>query len=262
MKSLKRYQYEKYAVLCNLAYPRVFKQTRYGFDPNGQRTIANRHGKTVVRILWSKDQEEAIVVIKGSHSPSDWLLNFALWKRSCQLFGLDYTIHAGFHFILNQESQPSHRADVLGLSLFERTIAIASELIESGKRITVTGHSSGGAIGCVIADVLEQRYPKSIKRIVTFGQPAIGGWRFKQRYKLAHKTYRICCDLDVVTFLPPFPLMYWHVGKMLWLYNGRIYENTSSFVRFGRSLISWLIRPFSYHLMSKYIRNKDYFDER
>lgn len=74
MKSLKRYQYEKYAVLCNLAYPRVFKQTRYGFDPNGQRIVSNRYGKTVVRILWSKDKEEAVIVIKGSHSLTDWLL--------------------------------------------------------------------------------------------------------------------------------------------------------------------------------------------
>lgn len=262
MKSLKRYQYEKYAVLCNLAYPRVFKQTRYGFDPNGQRIVANRYGKTVVRVLWNKDKEEAVIVIKGSHSFTDWLLTFAMWQRSCKHFGLNYRIHAGFHYILNQESQPIHKKDRLGISLFQRTIEIASELIESGKRVTITGHSSGGAIGCVIADALEKKYPKSIKRIVTFGQPAIGNHQFKRRFKLAHKTYRICCDLDVVTFLPPIPLLYWHVGKVLWLYNGRIYENTPTLVRLGRSLVSWVIRPFSYHLMSKYIRNKDFFDDR
>ncbi|MFA0125516.1 lipase, partial [Vibrio sp. 10N.261.48.A2] len=51
MKPLKRYQYERYAVLCNLAYPRVFKQTRYGFDPNGQRIIKNQFGKTMIRVL-------------------------------------------------------------------------------------------------------------------------------------------------------------------------------------------------------------------
>lgn len=262
MKSLKRYQYEKYAVLCNLAYARVFKQTRYGFDPKGQRIVANRYGKTVVRILWSKGEEEAIIVIKGSHSLIDWLLTFAIWQRDCKPFGLCYRIHAGFYSILCQESQPKHTNDRLGISLFERTIEIASELIENGKRVSITGHSSGGAIGCVIADALEQKYPKSIKRIVTFGQPAIGNHNFKRRFQLAHKTYRVCCDLDVVTFLPPIPFLYWHVGKVLWLYNGRIYENTSTLVRLGRSIVSWIIRPFSYHLMSKYIRNKDFFDER
>ena len=65
VKKLKRYQYERYAVLCNLAYSRVLKQTRYGFAPNGQRVIANRFGKPMMRVLWSNDSEEVIVVIKG-----------------------------------------------------------------------------------------------------------------------------------------------------------------------------------------------------
>ncbi|ATC59640.1 lipase family protein [Vibrio anguillarum] len=232
MKPLKRYQYERYAVLCNLAYPRVFRQTRYGFDPNGQHIIRNQFGKIMIRVLWSKNQEEAVVVIKGSHSVSDWLLNFAMWTRSCQHLGLDYRIHAGFYHLLHQESLPTRNEDKLGLSVLQRLEAVVVPLIESGKRI------------------------------VTFGQPAIGNWRFRQRYSLSHKTYRICCDLDIVTFMPPIPLIYWHVGKLLWLYNGRIYENTPTFIRLGRSLLSWLVRPFSYHLMSKYIRNKDFFDER
>lgn len=261
MKRLKRYQYEKYAVLCNLAYPRVFRQTQYGFDPNGQRIIANRFGKTIIRVLWSKHQQEAIIVIKGSHSLWDWIGTFAMWQRRCKPLLLPYRIHAGFMALLSQESRPSHKDDTLGQTVFEKTIRISEELIRKGKRITVTGHSSGGAIGCIIADALEHRFPKSIKRVVTFGQPAVGGWQFKKSYKLHHKTYRICCDIDIVTFLPPLPFYYWHVGKMLWLYNGRIYENTPTLERLIRSLFSWFFRPFSYHLMSKYIRNKDFFDE-
>ncbi|MDF2153430.1 lipase [Vibrio sp. CAU 1672] len=262
MKPLKRYQYERYAVLCSLAYPRVFKHTRYGFDPNGQRVIKNKSGKTMIRVLWCKTRTEVVVVIKGSHSLEDWLLNFTVWKRSCRQLGLNYRIHAGFYHLLCQESAPARNEDRLGLSVIERLEEAVVPLIQQGKRLTITGHSSGGAIGCVFADYMEKQYPKSIKRVVTFGQPAIGGWNFKQRYRLAHKTYRICCDLDVVTFMPPIPLLYWHVGKMLWLYNGRVYENTPTFIHLGRSVLSWLIRPFSYHLMSKYIRNKDFFDER
>ncbi|CAH6853561.1 Lipase [Vibrio chagasii] len=261
MKPLKRYQYERYAVLCNLAYPRVFKQTRYGFDPNGQRIIKNQFGKTMIRVLWSSDKDEVVVVIKGSHSVSDWLLNFALWTRSCKRIGLNYRVHAGFYHLMFQESQPSRNEDKLGLSVIERLESVLIPLLEQGKRIAITGHSSGGAIGCVFADYFDKKYPGCIKRIVTFGQPAIGDWSFKKRYRLRKKTYRICCDIDIVTFMPPVPLLYWHVGKVLWLYNGRIYENTPTFIRLGRSIFSWLIRPFSYHLMSKYIRNKDFFDQ-
>ena len=117
MKPLKRYQYERYAVLCNLAYPRVFKQTRYGFDPNGQRIIKNQFGKTMIRVLWSSDKDEVVVVIKGSHSVSDWLLTFALWTRSCKRIGLNYRVHAGFYHLMFQESQPSRNETNLGKPL-------------------------------------------------------------------------------------------------------------------------------------------------
>ncbi len=204
MKPLKRYQYERYAVLCNLAYPRIFKHTRYGFDPNGQRIIKNQFGKTMIRVLWSKKSSEVVVVIKGSHSITDWLLTFAMWTRSCKhTLNLTYRIHAGFHYLLHQESQPSRNEDTLGESVYERLESTLIPLVQQGKRITITGHSSGGAIGTVFADYFESKYPKSIKRVVTFGQPAIGNWQFSRHYRLSHKTYRICCDLDIVTFMPP-----------------------------------------------------------
>jgi len=262
LKPLKRYQYEQYALLCKLAYPRVFKHTSYGFAPNGQKIIRNRHGKIFVRILWSKDNDEVVVVFKGSHSLSDWLINLRCWFKSCDNWGLNYSIHAGYHYLLNQESTPSRHSERLSKSVLDRIESILLPLIIEGKRVSFTGHSSGGAVACVMADLIEKRYPKTVKRVVTFGQPSIGGWSFKRHYTLTHKTYRICCDIDAVTFMPPIPLVYWQVGKMLWLYNGRIYENTPTLLRLGRSILSWLIRPFSYHLMSKYIRNKDFFDER
>ncbi|WP_070966679.1 lipase family protein [Vibrio sonorensis] len=262
MKKLKRYQYERYAILCNLTYQRVFRHTRYGFAPNGQRIIANRFGRPFIRVLRSKHSSEVIVVIKGSHNPVDWLLNLKLWPRSMRNYGRHYHIHAGYYSLLSQESLPTHRDDILGQSVIDKLNSILTPLIRQGFRITITGHSSGGALACVCADILEFNNPKSVKRVVTFGQPAVGFINFKKHYLLHHKTYRICCDLDIVTFLPPLPFIYWQVGKMLWLYNGKIYENTPTLIRFWRSLTSWIIRPFSYHLMSKYIRNKDFFDER
>lgn len=263
MKTLKRYQYERYAVLCRLAYLRVFKHTNYGFSPSGQRIVKNAKGRTLMRILWHDDHSEVIVVIKGSHSFSDWLINFACWQRSCtKTLGLEYSIHAGFYYLLHQESTPAHSLDKLGSNVIERLEAILIPHIINDKKITVTGHSSGGAISLVLADYFEHKYPNSIKRVVTFGQPAVGGWSFRQRYLLPKKTFRICCDIDIVTFLPPLPFLYWHTGRMLWLYNGKIHENTSTLIRFVLSLFSWVFRPFSYHLMSKYIRNKDFFDDR
>lgn len=263
VKALKRYQYERYAILCNLAYKPAIRQTLLGFSPKGQRVIHNRFGQPMIRVLWNEKQEEVIVVIKGSHNPYDWLLNLAIWQRRTKCHALfPYSIHAGYFQLLFQESCPSKNNDHLGTTVIDKLIDTLIPLITAHKRVTFTGHSSGGAVACVLADCIERLRPHSIKRVVTFGQPAIGGLSFAKHYLLSHKTYRICCDLDVVTFLPPIPLLYRHVGKLLWLYNGKIHENTPTIRRLALSIVSWVARPFSYHLMSKYIRNKDFFDER
>ncbi len=248
MKKLKRYQYERYAVLCSLAYQPVFRQTQYGFAPKGQRVVLNSQGRVMMRVLWQDNSDEVIVVIKGSHSLRDWLSNLMIWKTRPTSLGLNYSIHAGYNYLIHQESQPKHKIDHLGDSVFAKLDSILTPLIVKGKRVSFTGHSSGGAIGCVLADYYEKRYPTVIKRVVTFGQPAISGLSFKRQYSLKYKTYRICCDLDIVSFLPPIPVYYTHVGRELWLYNGRIYENTPTFIRLVRSFTSWIMRPFTYHL--------------
>lgn len=262
MKALKRYQYERYAILCNLAYQPAIRQTQFGFSPRGQRVIHNRFGQPMIRVLWNDESDEVIVVIKGSHHPYDWLLNLALWQRHSKSSHFPYSIHAGYHYLLYQESRPSKNSDHLGTSVIDKVNLTLQPLIQKGKRVTFTGHSSGDAIACVLADCLERSNPHCVKRVVSFGQPAIGGASFIRHYLLSHKTYRICCDLDIVTFLPPIPFIYRHTGKLLWLYNGKIHENTPTSHRLVLSAISWVMRPFSYHLMSKYIRNKDFFDER
>ncbi len=87
----------------------------------------------------------------------------------------------------------------------EKLESCVDQLVAEGKKVSFTGHSSGGSMAVIAAEILEQKYPGAIKRIVTFGQPATGYWNFKRRYSLKAKTYRICCDVDMVTFLPVFP---------------------------------------------------------
>ncbi|MGF1864337.1 lipase [Enterovibrio norvegicus] len=283
MKRLKRYQYERYAILCRDAYPKVFDHERYGFSPDGRIDIHNRWGKTIIRVLW-RDEGDAVVVFKGSQSVWDWLLNLVFIPTRVDAPKHAGYVHWGFHFLLRQPSIPRrinrHRdianlpaglqADLVhsrersalnGHSVMEKLEHCLLPLIEQGKRLSFTGHSSGGSMAIIAGEILEQTYPNCIKRIVTFGQPATGYWNFKKRYRLNAKTYRICCDVDMVTFLPGIPLLFWHVGELLWLHNDKIYRNMPSLIRIIRVLVSWLLRPISYHFMDKYIRRKNYFDK-
>ncbi|MEZ8140990.1 lipase [Enterovibrio norvegicus FF-33] len=283
MKRLKRYQYERYAILCRDAYPAHFDHLQYGFSELGRRDIKNRWGKTIIRILW-RDDGDAVVVFKGSQSVWDWLLNLVFIPSRVDAPEHAGHVHWGFQFLLRQPSRSASRiskrdtstltsaqqADIThsieenqldGVSVIEKLESCIAPLIAQGKRLSFTGHSSGGSMAIIAAEILEQKYPNAIKRIVTFGQPATGYWNFKQRFRLKSKTYRICCDVDMVTFLPGLPFLFWHVGELLWLHNDRIYHNMPSLVRIIRVLTSWLLRPIAYHFMDKYIRRKDYFDK-
>lgn len=283
MKRLKRYQYERYAILCRDAYPQLFDHVQYGFSATGRRDIHNRWGQTIIRVLWH-EKGDAVVVFKGSQSLWDWLLNLLVFPTRVDAPRFAGHVHWGFHFLLRQPSRakrhllsrdinnltPSQRADyfqadehltLIGNSVMEKLDACIATLNEEGKKVSFTGHSSGGAMAVIAAEVLEQKYPGIIKRVVTFGQPATGYWNFKQRYRLKQCTYRICCDVDMVTFLPGIPFAFWHVGELLWLHNDRIYHNMPSLIRIIRVLTSWLFRPIAYHFMDKYIRRKDYFDK-
>lgn len=272
MKKLKRYQYERYAVLCKLAYPKEFDYASLGFSAQHHHAVTDARGIVVARILCRPNKKEVIVLFRGTQSLRDWLLNFCIFPSKAKGQFADKSahngfVHFGYQFLLNQKSQSvstnptGAKTKPKNLSIYEDIETKLAPLIEAGKRITLTGHSSGGAMAVLAAQRLELKFPKSVRRVVTFGQPSTSYLRYYKHYLLHHRTFRICCDLDIVTFLPPIPGLFKHVGRSLWLHNERIYDNAKPIWRLYRVLSQWLISPISYHYMHKYIRNKDFFDK-
>lgn len=270
MKKLKRYQYERYAVLCKLAYPREFDHLALGFSEH--YAVHNKHGVVVARILGRAKKKEVVVLFRGTQSLRDWLLNFCIFPSKAkghfdEKAKHNGCVHFGYQFLLEQTSSPdihntiTENAAEQTLSVYEQIEAYLAPLIRSGKRISLTGHSSGGAMAVLAAQRLELRFPRSVRRVVTFGQPSTSYRRFYQHYLLHKRTFRICCDLDIVTFLPPLPGLFKHIGRSLWLHDERIYEDVRPAWRLYRVVSRWLISPISYHYMHKYIRDKDFFDE-
>lgn len=259
-KKLKRYQYERYAVLCRLAYPSPLEGVSPPLGEHRYHDVYDRWGRSTTRVFWHPDEQEVIVVFRGSMNIFDWLVNLAFVPRKYRFQQGYYHVHWGYLHLLEQRSCGPDRLFRRN-SVFEELVALLQPLLAEGKKVSFTGHSSGGAMAVLVADRIERAYPHKVKRVVSFGQPGTGLWSFKRHYRLHNRTYRICCGLDIVTFLPPVPFLYWHVGRMLWLHDERIYENTPTWYRLLKSILSWLALPFSYHYMRKYIRNKDYFDE-
>jgi predicted lipase len=260
MKKLKRYQYERYAILCQMAYDESFSGAPENISKFNQINLTDRYNRVGVRVLWTKDKKEVIVVFRGSLNVSDWLGNFCFFPDRLHAHNTSHWVHWGFKRLLLQPMRLELGEGTMK-PLNQLLIDVLTPLVTQGKRIAFTGHSSGGAVAVLMADMFERTFPKKVKRVVTFGQPAAGTRQFYKNYCLHKRTYRICCDLDMVTFLPPLPYYFWHVGKMLWLHDDRIYENMSTHERLLISLKSWVLRPITYHFMRKYIRNKTLFDE-
>lgn len=261
MKKLKRYQYERYAILCQLAYPDAESDDAHVLEPFNQRQLVDNYGRMSVRILWTDNKKEVIVVFRGSLGLRDWLANLVCIPAKIQQADRHFYIHWGFRRLLKQPMFSSTKTIEDALPLRELLIKVLAPLRQQGKRFTFVGHSSGGAVAVLMADYFERQDKKAVKRVVTFGQPAVGTRSWQKHYLLHNKTYRICCDLDIITFMPLLPFYFWQVGKLLWLHDEKIYENTPTHTRFLMSLKSWLLRPITYHYMRKYIRNKTLFDE-
>lgn len=58
MKKLKRYQYERYAILCQLSYPDAEAHYRQVLKPFHERHLVDKYGRMSVRILWVDNKKK------------------------------------------------------------------------------------------------------------------------------------------------------------------------------------------------------------
>jgi triacylglycerol lipase len=145
------------------------------------------------------DEENVIVVFRGSDSGQDWFANF---QASQDPGPFDDTgAHEGFQD-----------------SLYPAVIALTEHLhcsSDHAKRIWVTGHSLGGALASLYAGMLFEN-GTDVYGVYTFGSPRPGNARFATELNKCLKGphYRIVNSGDVVPHVPPEPF-FSHPGKRI-----------------------------------------------
>ncbi len=153
--------------------------------------------------------EEVIIVIRGSDTVQDWLLN-------AQLLLTSYSkgkVHQGFYEVFKQ--------------LYTDIEAPLKKEIAKGKKIYITGHSLGGAVGILVADkLINSNIP--VHSIYTFGQPRVGDYNYaKYIYTiLPNNYYRIVNNSDIVPRTPPRNLGYTHSGLFVYFDSKGIFRPT------------------------------------
>ncbi len=158
--------------------------------------------RTKTRYFMHSDHKEKRITlaIRGSNNLRNWLLNLEFWMKSNKWFS--HKVHHGFLKIA-QEIYKSIQDD-----------------FKPGYKITLTGHSMGGAVSALIGAHL-QNLGHQVE-VITFAQPRVTNNRGATSMRKLNLT-RIVIQGDVVNLLPPFN--YAHFGEELILKSER-YNST------------------------------------
>jgi len=182
----------------------------------------------------ARGDEFDILAFRGSHSLRDWRTDFAIRRRAV---GSGEEIHEGFDCAISSITQQLlefwHSAsrprlsDVAPARDDGRASLPASQAPEaqqelhptaapSRRSLVVTGHSLGGAMAQLAAEVLFKA-GAAILAVYTFGGPRVGNdaWAAGYELILGSRTWRVVDELDLVPRVPF--LGYCHAGRRVQL---------------------------------------------
>ena len=164
--------------------------------------VVRTTAKTKTRYFIHSDHKEkrTTLAIRGSNNLRNWLLNLEFWMKDNDWFS--HKVHHGF------------------LKIAQEIYGSIKDDFKSGYKITLTGHSMGGAVSTLIGAHL-QNLGHQVE-VITFAQPRVTNNRGAQSMEKLKLT-RIVIQGDVVNLLPPFN--YAHFGEELILESDRYKSN-------------------------------------
>lgn len=138
-----------------------------------------------------------VIAIRGSGEADDWRNNFRYWQEPYWLGG---NLHAGFTVAAR------------GITQWIREELAHDPARYANRKIWLTGHSSGGSVGIIVAQELAMAQI-DIAGIYTYGAPKIGDRIFAKTYRLLDKIHAFATLGDLVPTLPPawLALNGWHL---------------------------------------------------
>jgi hypothetical protein len=155
---------------------------------------------------------EIVVVFRGTQfeSLTNWIYNLNFPKTVPYRADPSATVHEGFF-----EDYESVHA---GVEFWVRSMLLSYPQA----RITITGHSLGGAMATLCATELKFNISPLLNiTVITFGSPRVGNLDYAVLFDtLVNATWRTTHYRDIVPHLPPRmtsgPVQFWHVAQETW----------------------------------------------
>ena len=189
------------AELCRLIYRQGADEIDGATGPTRREILAGVNldeidffnvGDTEAALIKPLDKSEpqfAVLVLRGTNDPRDWLTDF---KAIPHRWAGDGLVHKGF-------------ADALD-SIWAKVSASLDQNVPPDCPLFITGHSLGAALATLAASL---RRPGAL---YTYGSPRVGDDDFGAALA-GVKNFRVVNNRDVVTTVPP-PLPFHHVGEL------------------------------------------------
>jgi len=156
-----------------------------------------------------QESDDCIVVaFRGTDSIRDWITDAKFFREL-------YMVTAGVNVEVHEGFLEAWRSILPVLNAHLKKISVAD------RKIFITGHSLGGALGILSALQLKcQGF--QIAQVYTFGQPRVGNGAFKRLYDaaLGNVTFRLVYQEDIVPRLPHLPSVrdpYRHCGREVFI---------------------------------------------
>jgi triacylglycerol lipase len=141
---------------------------------------------------------EVLVCIRGTQTPREWLANFTAVPspfNEVSGFGL---VHLGFER-MNRSVRTSIQQGLTG--------------IDPGVRVTVVGHSLGGAMATLAAVDMKRNFGRTLVDVCTFGAPRVGKPDFRRNFNSEiPRCFRVTNQFDIVPHVPSLLTGWVHVG--------------------------------------------------
>jgi predicted lipase len=204
------------------------KEIYQDFTPNFQLSqwselptvISKKETDTQLAIL--TESSEIIIVFRGSDSSKDWSTNLDTRQQRREF---DQRIIKGEIVTQREKVYPystkNESGSLMHSGFVTAYVSVRDEIHNYIKnsnlsRVTVTGHSLGGALATLCAVDIQYNFNNQLSSIesYTFGAPKVGNDRFCKSYnQRVPKSYRFVYGMDIVAALPRWWQGYNHADQ-------------------------------------------------
>lgn len=240
---------KQYAIACQESY-RDFSDQQFSGEPETVVPIENELTDTQCFVLVTGST--MTIVFRGSNSLMDWKGNFTSQQMQAE-FDRKIVKKTITNSDESETIYPYEEPSQSGVKLhrgFSRAYFSVRDRIheqirqQSVDRVTVTGHSLGGALALLCVVDVQYNFGDQLAQIesYTFGAPRAGNRAFKASYeRRVPRSYRFVNGMDIVVELPR-----WWQGYP---------RHVANQIRLGKR-VSWklLTAPFKDHAITDYIQ--------